>query len=87
MSRAQHIEGAEEIDVHDGLEGIRRHAKGGRGEVACGPGDQNIEIPECGVRILERAGYRRHVAYVGRCAEDFCSVFFQIGRRGSDLLG
>ena len=68
MRRAHDVEGAEQIDIDDGLERIRRHAEHGGGKITGGPGNQHIDFAELGMRIGQRRRNGRGIAHIGGAA-------------------
>ena len=54
IGRATRIEGAQHVDIDDGLKGVRGHANRGRGEIACGDAEQKIDLAELLAGLIKR---------------------------------
>ena len=86
MRAAQHVERAEEIDVDDGLEAVRRHAKGRGGEIPGGARHQDVDVAKRVVRRFSAAVVRLGIAHVGSVADRFAAEAFEAARGRVDLV-
>ena len=66
--RPQHVKRAEQVDIDNGFETVRRHIVGEGRKVARGAGHQDVDIAGGRVMVRQSALYRLRVADVERIA-------------------
>ena len=69
MAGAEHVEGAEQVDIDHGLERIGRHPQHRREEIPRRARDHDVERAELIARLFERAADRAEIAHVGAEAD------------------
>lgn len=73
---AQHMKRADQINVDDYLETIRRHILGFAQKIACGTGDKHVNLSKFLNGFLECEPYRIKIPNIGANAVYLAATFF-----------
>ncbi len=84
---AKDIEGADQVDVHHGLEAVGGHAQRRRDKVAGRARDHDVDRAEFVARARECRFHRGVVAHIGRHANSAATGINDAGRRRGNALG
>jgi hypothetical protein len=84
--RATGVEGAEQIDVDDGLESVGGHAENGSRKISGRSADYEIDLAVLIARSLDRRRQRVVVTHIGRMSRRHAIALSDFRRRIIELL-